>query len=170
VNIVTLLPFILILGVMFMMSRSNKNRQRQALQMRESMQPGMGVRTIGGMYAAVKEIRDDTVLLEVSPGTHALYSKNAIQAVLETEEYERIVHGAPEELSPEDTVVPDDISSLTSEDDSKVDLGKSAADDAEEASEEEPEAAADETESDEDLAETDAQSKESKRKGDTDSK
>lgn len=168
-NIVTLLPFILILGVMFMMSRSAKNKQRQASQMRESMQPGMGVRTIGGMYATVKEIRDDTVLLEVAPGTHALYAKNSIHAVLESEEYDRIVHGVPEELKAEDTVVPDDVSSLTSDDDAKIDLDKSSSD-AEDTASQAPEAEAEEGEEDKDLAETDAQSKETKRKGDSDSK
>ena len=39
--------------------------------MRNQMQPGTGVRTIGGMYATVKEVHDDTVLLEVAPGVHA---------------------------------------------------------------------------------------------------
>ena len=61
--------------------------------MRDAMQPGTGVRTIGGMYATVKEIRDDTVLLEVAPGVHAIYAKNAIGAVLDDDEYNRIVHG-----------------------------------------------------------------------------
>ena len=62
--------------------------------MRDEMQPGTGVRTIGGMYATVKEIHDDTVLLEVAPGVHAIYAKNAIGAVLADEEYNRILDGA----------------------------------------------------------------------------
>jgi preprotein translocase subunit YajC len=133
VNIVTLLPFIVLIGAMFLMTRSAKNKQRKAAQMRDAMTPGTGVRTIGGMYATVKEIRDDTVLLEVAPGTHALYAKNAVGAVLEEEEYERIVNGAPADLKVDDTVVPDDASSLTSDDDaaegSKVDFDKSADED-----------------------------------------
>ena len=59
--------------------------------MRDQMQPGTGVRTIGGMYATVKEIREDSVLLEVAPGTHALFAKNAIGAVLDDEEFDRII-------------------------------------------------------------------------------
>ncbi|RAJ60601.1 preprotein translocase subunit YajC [Streptomyces sp. Amel2xB2] len=132
-NIVTLLPFIVLIGAMFLMTRSAKNKQRQAAKMRDAMSPGTGVRTIGGMYATVKEIRDDTVLLEVAPGTHALYAKNAVGAVLEEEEYERIVNGAPADLEVGDTVVPDDASSLTSDDDaaegSKVDFEKSSDED-----------------------------------------
>ncbi|MFC4495030.1 preprotein translocase subunit YajC [Streptomyces ovatisporus] len=129
-NIVTLLPFIVLIGAMFLMTRSAKNKQRQAAQMRDSMQPGTGVRTIGGMYATVKEIRDDTVLLEVAPGTHALFAKNAVGAVLESEEFDRIVNASPDDLEVGEAVVPDDASSLTSDDDSsddsKVDFAKSA--------------------------------------------
>ena len=72
-NLVTLLPFLVLIGAMFLMTRSAKNKQRQAAQMRDQMTPGTGVRTIGGLYATVKEIREDTVLLEIAPGTHALF-------------------------------------------------------------------------------------------------
>ncbi|MFF4370125.1 preprotein translocase subunit YajC [Streptomyces sp. NPDC001594] len=122
-NLVTLLPFIVLIGAMFLMTRSAKKKQQQAAQMRDHMAPGTGVRTIGGMYATVKEIGDDTVTLEVAPGVHAIYAKNAIGAVLEDAEYNRIVHGITE--TPEETpVVPDDASSLTEGDAPKLDLGK----------------------------------------------
>ncbi|MET9935640.1 preprotein translocase subunit YajC, partial [Streptomyces sp. NPDC006324] len=52
-SIVTLLPFIVLIGAMFLMTRSAKKKQQQAAQMRDEMQPGTGVRTIGGMYATV---------------------------------------------------------------------------------------------------------------------
>src|SRR3954470_8246735 len=86
VSIVTLLPFIVLIGAMFLMTRSAKKKQQAAQQMRNEMQPGTGVRTIGGMYATVKEIHEDSVLLEVAPGVHAIYAKNAIGAVLADEE------------------------------------------------------------------------------------
>ncbi|OEU96699.1 preprotein translocase subunit YajC [Streptomyces oceani] len=136
-NIVTLLPFIVLIGAMFLMTRSAKKKQQKAAEMRDQMQPGTGVKTIGGMYATVLEVRDDAVLLEVDEGTHALYAKNAVAVVLEPEEYDRIVHGEPSDLKTADApVVPDDASELTEaedgEDDGKIDLGKradSAADD-----------------------------------------
>ncbi|MEU4267609.1 preprotein translocase subunit YajC [Streptomyces sp. NPDC026092] len=109
-SIVTLLPFIVLIGAMFLMTRSAKKKQQAAAQMRDEMQPGTGVRTIGGMYATVKEIADETVLLEVAPGVHAVYAKNAIGAVLPDDEYNRIVHGDEPDA---ETVVPDDASSLT---------------------------------------------------------
>ncbi|MFI7237950.1 preprotein translocase subunit YajC [Streptomyces cyaneofuscatus] len=136
-DILTLLPFIVLIGAMFLMTRSAKKKQAAAAQMRNDMQPGTGVRTIGGMYATVKEVHDDTVLLEVAPGVHAIYAKNSIGAVLDDAEYNRIVHGDDEELDADGTVVPDDASSLTGESDAgkadvaKIDLGKDESADAE---------------------------------------
>ncbi|MER5745513.1 preprotein translocase subunit YajC [Streptomyces sp. NPDC002225] len=128
-NPVTLLPFIVLIGAMFLMTRSAKKKQAAAAQMRDEMQPGTGVRTIGGMYATVKELHNDTVLLEVAPGVHAVYAKNAIGAVLSDEEYNRIVHG-DDESGLDGTVVPDDASSLTErDDDTRIDLGKKADED-----------------------------------------
>ncbi|OPF79922.1 preprotein translocase subunit YajC [Streptomyces antioxidans] len=130
-NIVTLLPFIVLIGAMFLMTRSAKNKQRQAQSMRNEMQPGSGVRTIGGMYATVKEVHDDTVLLEVAPGVHAIYAKNAVGAVLPDDEYNRVVHGIdPDEGDADTPVVPDDASSLTEAADADApaaNLDKSAA-------------------------------------------
>ncbi|MCK7625923.1 preprotein translocase subunit YajC [Streptomyces sp. RS10V-4] len=122
---------------MFLMTRSAKKKQQAAQQMRDEMQPGTGVRTIGGMYATVKEIHEDTVLLEVAPGVHAIYAKNAIGAVLADEEYNRILDGA-EPAAEDHPAVPDDVSSLTAADEAtekgdaagKIDLGKAGTGDA----------------------------------------
>ncbi|MGZ9929891.1 preprotein translocase subunit YajC [Streptomyces sp. NC-S4] len=125
-NLVTLLPFIVLIGAMFLMTRSAKKKQQAAAQMRDHMTPGTGVRTIGGMYATVKEIGDDTVTLELAPGVHAIFAKNAIGAVLEDAEYNRIVHGIEDDEATDTPVVPDDASSLTKDEDEapKLDLGK----------------------------------------------
>ncbi|WP_327357452.1 preprotein translocase subunit YajC [Streptomyces sp. NBC_01304] len=135
-NPVALLPFIVLIGAMFLMTRSAKKKQQAAAQMRNEMQPGTGVRTIGGMYAVVKEMSDDTVTLEVAPGVHAIYAKNAVGAVLDDEEYNRLVHGIDADPKVDD-VVPDDASSLTETDepaadsgDAPVDFGKKDADSA----------------------------------------
>ncbi|GAA2633518.1 MULTISPECIES: preprotein translocase subunit YajC [Streptomyces] len=123
-NLVTLLPFIVLIGAMFLMTRSAKKKQQAAAQMRDHMAPGTGVRTIGGMYATVKEIGDDTVTLELAPGVHAIFAKNAIGAVLEDAEYNRIVHGIDDDEATDTPVVPDDASSLTEDEAPKLDLGK----------------------------------------------
>ncbi|MFE6356646.1 preprotein translocase subunit YajC [Streptomyces rochei] len=139
-SLVTLLPFIVLIGAMFLMTRSAKKKQQQAVDMRNQMQPGSGVRTIGGMYATVKEVNDDTVLLDAGPGVELLFAKNSIGAVLSDDEYNRIVHGIEHDLKSDADIVPDDASSLTGTDasaddaaasgDKSVDLGKKDADDA----------------------------------------
>ncbi|MET3986186.1 preprotein translocase subunit YajC [Streptomyces sp. PvR034] len=131
-SLLTFLPFVVLIGAMFLMTRSAKKKQQAAVSMRDQMGPGTGVRTIGGMYATVKEIGDDTVTLEVAPGVHAIYAKNAIGAVLEDEEYNRIVHGTGDDLNIDTPVVPDDASSLLKDEPAdadkaeapKLDLGK----------------------------------------------
>lgn len=139
VNAFTLLPFIVLIAAMFLMTRSAKKKQQQAAQMRNEMQPGSGVRTIGGIYATVKEVNEETVLLDAGPGVELLFAKNAIGAVLSDDEYNRIVHGIEHDLKSDTDIVPDDASSLTETDDSDspaaaasddkaVDLGKKDAD------------------------------------------
>src|SRR5437879_1491841 len=113
VNTLTLLPFIVLIAAMFLMTRSAKKKQQQANNMRNEMQPGSGVRTIGGMYATVKEVNEDTVLLDAGPGVDLLFAKNAIGAVLTDDEYNRIVHGIEHDLKSDTDIVPDDVSSLT---------------------------------------------------------
>ncbi|MFC4468818.1 preprotein translocase subunit YajC [Streptomyces xiangluensis] len=147
-SLVTLLPFIVLIGAMFLMTRSAKKKQQAAAQMRNEMQPGSGIRTIGGMYATVKEVNEDTVLVDAGPGVDLLFAKNAIGAVLSDDEYNRIVHGVEHDLKTDEAVVPDDASSLTetdepadSSDDQPIDLGKKEA--ADETADEEPKKADD---------------------------
>ncbi|MEU0946101.1 preprotein translocase subunit YajC [Streptomyces canus] len=165
-SLVTLLPFIVLIGAMFLMTRSAKKKQQQAASMRNDMQPGSGVRTIGGMYATVKEVNEDTVLLDAGPGVDLLFAKNAIGAVLTDDEYNRIVHGIEHDLKSDSDVVPDDASSLTETDESadeaaaasdekSVDLGKK--DTAEEPADDAPAEAA-EAKSDDEPKKTDGES------------
>ncbi|MFE1292127.1 preprotein translocase subunit YajC [Streptomyces sp. NPDC058751] len=128
-SLVTLLPFIVLIGAMFLMTRSAKKKQQQAASMRDEMQPGSGVRTIGGMYATVKEVNEDTVLLDAAPGVDLLFAKNAIGAVLTDDEYNRIVHGIEHDLKADGSVVPDDASSLTETDEPAADASSDASDD-----------------------------------------
>jgi preprotein translocase subunit YajC len=129
VSTLTFLPFIALILLMFFMTRNAKKKQQQAASMRNELQPGSGVRTIGGMYATVKELNEETVLLDAGPGVELLFAKNAIAAVLTDDEYNRIVHGVEHDLKSDPDVVPDDASSLTgtdeaAADDKPIDLGK----------------------------------------------
>lgn len=125
-NVYTLLPFVVLIALMFLMTRSAKKKQQQAANMRNEMQPGSGVRTIGGMYATVKEVTEDTVLLDAGPGVELIFAKNSIGAVLTDDEYNRIIHGVEHDLKPDSEIVPDDASSLAAADaeHKAVDFGK----------------------------------------------
>ncbi|GAA3308008.1 preprotein translocase subunit YajC [Streptomyces cinereospinus] len=125
-SLATLLPFIVLIGAMILMTRSAKKKQQAAVDMRNQMQPGSGVRTIGGMYATVKEVSEDTVLLDAGPGVELLFAKNSIGAVLSDDEYNRIVHGIEHDLKADADSVPDDASSLA-ETDAPVDAAPSEA-------------------------------------------
>ncbi|RKE18053.1 preprotein translocase subunit YajC [Streptomyces sp. TLI_171] len=92
-----LIIIIVPLLMMFLLFRSQKKRQAQMQNTQSSLQPGAGVRTIGGMYALVKAVNDETVELEVAPGVVAHYTKGAIAAVLEPLEYDAIINGRPAE-------------------------------------------------------------------------
>ncbi|MGW3113167.1 preprotein translocase subunit YajC [Streptomyces sp. NPDC001091] len=168
-NVYTLLPFIVLIAVMFLMTRSAKKKQQQAANMRNEMQPGSGVRTIGGMYATVKEVTEDTVLLDAGPGVELIFAKNAIGAVLSDDEYNRIIHGIEHDLKSDSEIVPDDASALTATDaeHKAVDFGKK--DDAEPV---EDKAVADKPEVENDAVADKAEPAESPKKtdGDADTK
>jgi preprotein translocase subunit YajC len=166
VSLLTLLPFIVLIGAMFLMTRSAKKKQQAAADMRNQMQPGSGIRTIGGMYATVKEVNEDTVLVDAGPGVDLLFAKNAIGAVLTDDEYNRIVHGVEHDLKSDADIVPDDASSLTetgdsAADDKAVDLGKKDAAD---------EPAADAVADDAPAAEAKADAEPKKTDGDSEAK
>ncbi|MFF2544908.1 preprotein translocase subunit YajC [Kitasatospora sp. NPDC058063] len=89
--IILLLPIIAIV----LMFRSQKKRQSQMQQMQTALEPGAGVRTIGGLYAQVKAVNDETVELEIAPGVVTHFTKSAVAAVLDPQEYDAIINGRP---------------------------------------------------------------------------
>ncbi|MFE2726205.1 preprotein translocase subunit YajC [Kitasatospora sp. NPDC059327] len=91
--IILLLPIIAIV----LMFRSQKKRQQQQQHMQTALEPGAGVRTIGGLYAQVKAVNEETVELEIAPGVVTHFTKSAIAAVLDPQEYDAIINGRPAE-------------------------------------------------------------------------
>lgn len=117
------------IAVMFMLFRSNKKRQQQQQSMQATLQPGSGVRTIGGLYAQVKAVNEETVELEIAPGVVTHFTKGAIAAVLEPLEYDAIINGRPAEDDAADEAADVDVAEETVEP-KKLDLGKETADSA----------------------------------------
>ena len=73
---------ILIVGMFFFMGRSNKKREREAAEMRDSLQVGDEVTTIGGIIGKVVSIKEETFVLETTKEkTHIRFLKGAIRSV-----------------------------------------------------------------------------------------
>ncbi|WP_328957652.1 preprotein translocase subunit YajC [Kitasatospora purpeofusca] len=98
-NLIILLLPILAIVLMF---RSQKKRQQQMQQMQTALEPGAGVRTIGGLYARVKAVNEETVELEIAPGVVGYFTKSAIAAVMDPADYDAIINGRPAEDEPVD--------------------------------------------------------------------
>ena len=73
---------ILIVGMFFFMSRSNKKREKEAADMRDSLQVGDEITTIGGIIGKVVSIKEETFVLETTKEkTHIRFLKGAIRSV-----------------------------------------------------------------------------------------
>lgn len=78
-----LLPFAVILvAFYFLILRPQRARARQAQQLQATMAPGVEVMTTSGIYGTVREIRDDSIVLEVSPGSTLRISKGAVGRIV----------------------------------------------------------------------------------------
>ena len=76
-----LFPLVLLGGVFyFLLLRPNRTRQRQQQSLLESLQVGDEVMTAGGLFGTLKEIDegDDTVTVEIAPGTNVRMLRRAI--------------------------------------------------------------------------------------------
>ena len=73
---------ILLIGMWFFMSRSNKKKEKEAADMRDNLQVGDEVTTIGGIIGRVVSIKDETFTLETSRDrTKIRFVRNAIRSV-----------------------------------------------------------------------------------------
>ncbi len=80
---------VLIFGVFyFLMIRPQRNRQRQVMQVQDSVVPGQRVRTTAGMYGTITAVEDGDVVIEVAPGVQVRYLKRAIMDVLSDAPYD----------------------------------------------------------------------------------
>jgi preprotein translocase subunit YajC len=81
-GITLLLPLILIVGMIWFMSRTQrKQRQRQADTV-AALQPGTKVVTTSGVVGIVEEVDDEYVTLEISEGVLVQFVKAAVGRVV----------------------------------------------------------------------------------------
>lgn len=62
----------------FFMIRPQSKKQKEIKKAREAMQKGDNVVTAGGIHGKIKEISDNTILMEVSPGVSIKVDKASV--------------------------------------------------------------------------------------------
>jgi len=81
-GIITILMIVAIIAMFFFMSRSQKKQQRQVDDMRNNLQVGDEITTIGGIIGKIVSIKDETLVLETSrDGTKIRILKSAVRCV-----------------------------------------------------------------------------------------
>jgi preprotein translocase subunit YajC len=80
----------------FLLVRPQKRRQSQHRSMVEGLSSGDEVITAGGVYAKVRTIADDHLIVEIAPGTEIRLAKEAVANVVPKPEEQALT---PEERS-----------------------------------------------------------------------
>ena len=62
----------------FIMIRPQQKNQKKLKQQREAMQKGDRVVTAGGIHGKIRSIKDQTMLIEVSPGVELEFDKASV--------------------------------------------------------------------------------------------
>lgn len=73
---------IALIAMFIFSSRSNKKRQQKYQSMIDELKPGTRVRTIGGIFGTITNVKDDVVFVSVGPDKARLvFSKQAIASI-----------------------------------------------------------------------------------------
>jgi preprotein translocase subunit YajC len=85
--VASLLPFLLIILVFwFLVIRPARNQQKRLAQTQSSVAVGSEVMLGSGFYGRVVEIGDETLLLELAPGTAVRVARQAVVKVITPED------------------------------------------------------------------------------------
>lgn len=68
----------------FMMIRPQNKKQKEIKRQREAMKNGDRVVTAGGIHGRIRDIKDDTILIEVAPGTNIKVDKTSVYPAADT--------------------------------------------------------------------------------------
>ena len=80
--ITTLLMIAIIVGMMFFMRRSQKKQEKEVADMRNSLQVGDEITTIGGIIGKIVSIKDETITIETSHDrTKIRFLRSAVRCV-----------------------------------------------------------------------------------------
>jgi preprotein translocase subunit YajC len=84
-GITLLLPLILIVGMIWFMSRTQRKQKSRQAETVAALQPGTKVITTSGQVGIVEEVDDEYVTLEISDGVLVQFVKAAIGRVIPDE-------------------------------------------------------------------------------------
>ncbi|GAA0930661.1 hypothetical protein GCM10009554_14010 [Kribbella koreensis] len=84
-GITLLLPLILIVGMIWFMSRTQRKQKARQAETVAALQPGTKVITTSGQVGIVEEVDDEYVTLEISDGVLVQFVKAAIGRVIPEE-------------------------------------------------------------------------------------
>jgi len=79
----TLVLLALVVLVVVMFSRSQRSKQRRMLEQRSAISVGVEVVTTAGLLAQVVDMDDETVTLEIAPGVHSKFLRQAVVRVVD---------------------------------------------------------------------------------------
>jgi preprotein translocase subunit YajC len=81
-NSIFLIGLVVVIGLFFLMTRNNRNRQRRAQAVQNQATPGQRVVTTAGMYGLVVSGDDKNVVIEFAPGVRVTMMRRAIMQVV----------------------------------------------------------------------------------------
>jgi preprotein translocase subunit YajC len=89
-----LLPLVLMGGIFyFLLIRPQQRQRRRQATLLQSLDVGDEIQTIGGVFGTIREIDDDTVLVEVAPEVEVRFARGAIARKLYFDESEEEEEG-----------------------------------------------------------------------------
>jgi len=77
-----LIGLVVVIGLFFLMTRNNRNRQRRAQAVQNQATPGQRIVTTAGMYGLVVSGDDKNVVIEFAPGVRVTMMRRAIMQVV----------------------------------------------------------------------------------------
>jgi len=79
---VSIIMIVLIVVVFYFMYRSQKKQEREATKMRDGLEIGDEITTIGGVVGEIVSIKEETIVIETSKaGTRIRFLKSAVRSV-----------------------------------------------------------------------------------------
>jgi preprotein translocase subunit YajC len=79
----TLILLVIVVLVFFAFTRSQRAKQRRQLQQRQAIEVGVEVVTTAGLIAHVVDMDEETVTLEIAPGVHSKFLRQAVVRVVQ---------------------------------------------------------------------------------------